>query len=610
MQIERVVYTKVGREESPWNLADFHTVFYPVGLLSTGKLASLEKRIHVPDLRRIPQKKTLFFESINQKEYLILFFLKSLPDDRDSFGRGGIIIMQGFLFPPAVWQCIFTPLELVALTEQHLFKDREELLASPLVDRKTGNIKPVEISERKLAELGKSSLNLPGTGKKIVQQLINMGRGAKASLLLKGDPEQVFGTMTNLFPVVPDQLKTALGWDDAYENANLNLFPLSIAGFMDGKPIAANAVVLNTADLTITQQPEGDIFLPETPYQHWLEERSSTVFEKSMIEAAWQLSMVLEGKSDQTRSRLKSREQSEFIAANRERILEVFTGRCHDVAGKEIITPLVKTCTVEEMLEMLCNGFRPVEVAEKITEIVLSRLLVPSRPLPSSLACAAGPELTLLNRVWQADELSGSDFLGIEPGNMTRIFRYLVSGPWRDKPWLAEILQTYDTIFGQLAASSRTRKEVEKILVTFLRRDRTYKKTASVIAAAAIRLQRGEDLLTARITAEQLIEDGLAAGVFSRKELTTLAKWVRKQSARVGTSPFMNAFFLPEKGVEKEVSATPAARSLLLDFLVQYHRLDDEELARIGFTNEERSATGGAPSMLSRIGGLFGKNNT
>ncbi len=153
MDIQQIVYTKINDGESPWGKSDFHTAFYPINIMTEQDISELERKIYVHDLVLMSGKKVVFYQKIMQEYYLVLLFFTNLPDDEDSFGRCGIFLVHGFLFPQALWQQSLSPMDLSALVLEHVFSSRDDLLDSDSINRKTGNIHPLNVTEKQLSNI-------------------------------------------------------------------------------------------------------------------------------------------------------------------------------------------------------------------------------------------------------------------------------------------------------------------------------------------------------------------------------------------------------------------------------------------------------------------------
>ena len=106
MQIQQLLYTKASKTDSPWNKNGYQTLGYDQNFMSRKEVLEIENRIHFPGQDVFEEKRVVFYQLINSKEYLVILYLRSLPDTKDEFGRAGMFIAHGFLFPKSIWKVV------------------------------------------------------------------------------------------------------------------------------------------------------------------------------------------------------------------------------------------------------------------------------------------------------------------------------------------------------------------------------------------------------------------------------------------------------------------------------------------------------------------------
>lgn len=371
MDVLNLVYTKVSPDETPWRKTGFHTVFYPTALMTKDDIFELEQRIHFPGTEKLGRKQTVFYQSIQGEYHLVILHIQSLPDAKDTFGRGGIFLCHGFIFPPELWQKVPMPLSLFELAEQNLFTTREQVLASPSVNKKTGDIQPLEISKENLSEHAKKLPRLTTDFERrlvmLLNRLANMADQVPV-VILKGEPDTIAGFLNQAIAYVPDNLKITLGWDPVFEAGNLAFYPLKIVGFKSDHPMGGsgdNIVEINMETLAIYDSDE--FFAPHTLYENWLNSCHEEADSKDQIEKAYKLSLMIEkGQSFASDEILDKR--TGFAYANKARITEIFLGECQKIVGKTFAQHVGNSLDSETMLDLLTENLPSEKMALEIRE--------------------------------------------------------------------------------------------------------------------------------------------------------------------------------------------------------------------------------------------------
>ncbi|MCP4346525.1 MAG: hypothetical protein GY795_13490 [Desulfobacterales bacterium] len=374
MDVLNLVYTKVSPDETPWGKTGFHTIFYPTVLMTKDDIFELEQRIHFPGTEKLGNKETVFYQNIKGEYHLVILHIRSLPDAKDTFGRGGVYLCHGFIFSPDLWKRVPDPLALFELTKQNLFTTREQVLSCPSVDKKTGDMQPLELAEEKISGLAEKLPVLTTDFEWRVAMLMNrVANMADQSpvVILKGEPEKIAELLNRAIAYVPDDLKTSLGWDPGYENGNMALFPLNIVGFKSDRPLggsADNLVEISLETNVINEPAENAKFLvPETLFENWLNHCSEEADSKHQVEKAYNLSLMIEKDKPFGLDEILDK-RAGFASANQARIKEIFLEKCRKIVGKTFAKHVGGALGPESMLDLLIENIPLEELAPEVKE--------------------------------------------------------------------------------------------------------------------------------------------------------------------------------------------------------------------------------------------------
>lgn len=445
MNIHQIIYTKVDLADSPWRKNDFHMVFYPVELLTQKDVLDIEKKIHISELSRIDAKRTVFFQRINDELYLGILCFKHLPNDRDAFGRGGLFLVHGFLFPQSIWRRCLTPRQLLMLVEDKMFTDRSNLLNSTLIDRNTGNIHPLEVSARQVEELESTQRPCAPQQIEMAQLLFNIARGAGRKLLIKGSPEQVFEFMCDAIALVPDDLKDQLGWDSSFDGSSMFYSRFNIAGYENRQPAAQDPIVIDVSTWAVRlKSGDESAFTPVSACQKWLTCCANKVVQKAEIERVYRLSCILDqGQQCQFTDRIPTSEKSAFVMANEDKIRQVFTMQCRELLGHFFAKFISRNLQVPDMFDLLVKNMPAHSLANHLATAIYTSQLSPTREskhLPEPLVASGMCELTLINRIWRGGTLSIDDLKPLSELQTQNLIRYLLHSRWSSRQWFIDLL--------------------------------------------------------------------------------------------------------------------------------------------------------------------------
>jgi len=595
MKVFQLIYTKVAPEESPWRKADFHTVFYPINLMTKTDVLELEKRIHFPGSEKFKEKETVFYQKIKDKDYLVILHIRNLPEERDTFGRGGIFLCHGFIFPPELWLGVPSPLTLFEQVKEYLFTSRREILSSPLVDKEKGDIQPIEIPEERLKDLQKTLPALEtGFEWEMVILLNRLSRciEKRPAILFMGEAEETSALMNKLIAYVPSKLKTRLGWDSCFDGGALTFYPLKIVGFKYERPRGGgDTLEINLATQTIQKTTDySELFLPQTPYERWLNSCSSEAYSCEQIDKAYNLSLLIEEETTSFDNVEVLAQRRCFASANREKIKDVFLKRCGMAVGTSIASHIACILTPEAMLDLIIENLPLAKLAGYAEDVILKnklRLEAIKTPLPNSLIKAGSSRLRLIEKLWRKEAIEVDELRVLEKEDKYEFVSYLLLTDWAGKEWVLRILREDEDMFNYLLSIYETRVIIEKILFNLILERKNFKGIEEFMLKEILRQEKGFSLLRKEMDMMEVLEESLKKGGLDDIVMKRIVLWAKKGRPLEKRFLYIRSFLYPEEGISEEILKDECMRERLLNCLIQYHNYRVKDLERFGFNKEE-----------------------
>jgi hypothetical protein len=289
--IEQYIYTRLSAADSPRKTTGFQSAFLPEGLKGKFQQVALEAHIHFPEIVGFVDKRVVFWQEIERVPWQVIFFIQSLPEVRDEFGRGGVYLVHGFLIPPSIWRNYRNPLRLSHLLEDHRLRSIEAVLASPMVDRRAGTIAAIDPGiypaddEEPIApphlERDRQALAL--------LYRIALGQAKDSILVYKGMPRQAEVYFTKMLALLPTALKGHLGWDSAFDGGKLFFSPFRMVAYTGLPPVMGYQAVLNPHQekLLFADEAQAALVEPFDPYSHWLAECEEGRYAAAVMDIAF-----------------------------------------------------------------------------------------------------------------------------------------------------------------------------------------------------------------------------------------------------------------------------------------------------------------------------------
>ena len=599
--VQQFVYANVEEEDSPWGERGFQTLFYPVDLMDKRKRMDVENRIHFPVLEGVETKDTVFFISLNGEPFLSIFHFTSLPEEVDSFGRGGKFISHGFLFPPSLWKRVPAPFDLFSLVRHYLFTTTKDALNSPMVNRQNGNIAPISLCEDDIQNLERVPVLQDEFHRQMALVLNDFAkRGEKAvPVLVRGRPDGVSALLNSVLPWVPSPHRPEIGWDPCYEKGNFSFFPLNIVGFREGRPTTAESVLIDLSTGEIT----GWKGKPETPFEKWIASSPSDEVTPVQIDACGAFSDLLMGSIQPPISPEYQDIPSGFVKANAEEVERAFEEEMASRTGS-IASIMARTLSNMEKAELLAKGFPEDILVERTMKAVLKSSMRPGGKDLSSLSALAkaGPAMfQIMARVWNGDSPVYLDLKDLSPEERFTIVRYWVLTEDETAGWLSDILRSDRKIAERLYREEETRIRIEKCLLSLISLNRDALGIEQCILDFYSYEGRALDILDGIEDVSGIVERYLETVRWDDKSFNALLSWKHRNPMTAALRmplflkpaqserhlPFTRSFLEPESGVDPAILKSPDHRPVLLDTLIKFHGFEFDRLEELGFDHVE-----------------------
>ncbi len=606
MKIFQLVYTKVPPEESPQKEADFHTVFYSKSLLSKQDVYEIEKRIYFPGGEFI-SKETVFYQNLQGKDYLVILHIRNLPEAIDTFGRAGIFICHGFIYPPELWKLSPQPMKLFELVKDKIFARREDALCSILVDKKTGDIKPIEILE---ASLNVLSQNLPKLSLELEQKLlIALFRIANTKgspkILIKGLPEAISHLMNKLFAYIPDDIKAKLGWDAALDGGSLTYCPLNIIGYKYRPPVGAATLKVDLEAQAI-EESNAEFLLPNSPIERWLYFCRNEISSKKDIEAAFSISLLIEDKREAPLIEKFHQPQRGFIEVNKENIKDAFIRKCKEyLLPQEILKYISKIITPDRMLSLIIENIPMEKLADYIEKVIISNKLKIKESLPQSIIDKGGIKLKLIDKVYRGEDLTMSEMMNLRQEDKTQLIKYFIITNFLDKKLLIDIIKQDKKLFSELFLSCQ--KDMQELLCKSIPKE--FKKIESLLLNKILKEEKAFSLLKGEIDFMEILESLLKEESLSEEDMKMLIFWANKKKSKSIESRYIyiKTFLYPKEGIPELFLKDNNLKRILFPWLI-LHGYKSKDLQELGFYEPfyEIEKKGLFEQLKKRVKALFG----
>lgn len=442
----QIVYTNVEAKESPNRRGGFQTLFFSKDILSRTDVANIEGRIHFLPGKGLLNKETVFFMNIGGRHRIVVLCFHDLPGEKDSFGRGGIFICHGFLFPPELWKAIPSYADLMSFVRPQIFTDRTQALSSPHADKTKGDIAPISVP----ADAIRTPKSLPildtepGPALAFLLQRLATTEDDPPPLLIKGETDAVSEMMGRAMCWVPEEIRHHIGWDPFYEEGSFYHFPLEIVGFKTQLPFSGDHILADLETGTVDPGPFADFANPATPYEKWLLKASRSNRPPEDVILSYSFSLALLGQPYDPIPEEAYRQVDGFVEINREQIEEVFTTQMTEKTGRALTEILGTAIDDFYKLELVYRGLESGRVGSVLEKTLIMKKKKPNFMNKRRLTWIREtdlPRLKLMHNTWQGEDIREDDINGLAGEDRNELFEYWLATEKITQPWLVELCQ-------------------------------------------------------------------------------------------------------------------------------------------------------------------------
>lgn len=590
MQIHQLIYTKASKDDSPWNKNGYQTLGYSTDFMSRKEVLEIENRIHFPGQDVFEEKRVVFYQPIKGKEYLVILYLRSLPDTKDEFGRAGMFIAHGFIFPQEIWADLSGPLDLAPLVEKHVIRSREDAIAYDKMDLKTGNLAPLEIPDADLKDRPSPPPPQMGeTSKRLffILYKIAMGMSNDLALIIRGNPLAIETVLNQLFAKMPSVLKSKLGWDSGFDGGKIFFSKLRVFGYSDMAPTTGKPIQFNLDKNAFQQDEQYNRFSsPQSWFERWIARSTAGHFPVKVMDRMYELSEFLDSRNHQPPSLEDIPE--EFINSNRNELIALFEQKAVELLpspwAREVSSHQSATWILESLLQLV----PATRVAEGLEHTILQKNLDPGKlkaKFPKGTLGVGSHALQLIGKIWDKEKLEYKDYERTSPDNPTAFFRWLSNSKWSQKDWVFMLISHVPEMFKELSDNAAFRADVEEWAVKQI--GKPFKGLARPLAKQMIRDGAMANLVKGDLDWVSLLDGYLRSMDWTPREAEKMVNLGKKLKINRPECNLFHNFVFPGDYIDPEIGGSPGLREKYLANLIQNHGMKEKELLNMGWDQNE-----------------------
>jgi hypothetical protein len=465
--IHQLIYTKLNQSDSPFQKKDFHTAFYPLDFLTKTEQLVIENFIFIPEIENFNKKQVVYFREFKSEIYLFVLDIKSLPNEVDEFGRKGIFLCHVFLFPEKLWKLIPQPNKLLQFVEKYTFNSRKELLESSFINRQTGNIQAIQISEEIFNKIEKNFSPIDDEADKFVLKYLFDcldKNNNNFKLVYKSNEEKANLLFNKMICYFPNSVKHKIGWDTSYEGGRMMDFSIPLAAFEQKAPKGGSQIVAIQGNPRINPPENFTKFEIEKPFEKWIFFSTSTINSHQMIEDGLLLAQTLEtGKPHEINN--ISWDITNFCISNLKLLERRFYSKCKSEFDRKIAGLLLRVMSPSDKMYFILNKIEDSKVTEYLVE-ALQRKKISHRRLKKNISrdyIIKSPILILLEQLWNTNVFNLELFNKLSESEKFSLNAYIVKTKWLYTKSYLEIIKNNQVLLGYF----RTRYEKPKKIIKY-----------------------------------------------------------------------------------------------------------------------------------------------
>ncbi len=470
--IHQLVYTKLDEKDSPFEKKDFHTAFYPVDLLTSTDVLVIENHIYIPNNEEFSTKQVVYFNTIKDEMYLMVFDIRLLSDEVDTLGRGGIFIAQIFMFPQALWQKIPSPNQLMELVSEYKYNSRNELLKSQFINKENGNMQPIQLEFERVEQIEKT---IPAVDNAFEIQLIlhlldSFDTANKEQrFIMSGDEADTRTLLNKLICYLPNELKKNVGWDTMYDGGRMMDYNKSFVAYQNREPRGGGgASFIRLSNNKIELAKDFKISKKQSPFVKWIAGCTSSIKAPFYIEEANKLSKALEAKkiceiSDEWNIAC-------FAEQNREIVEKLFLPKCKKEFNNQLGKELNKIFSDKDKLYYYLDKLSPETIANYLL-IIIENSHLSAKQIENNTPenyIKYNPILVLIEQLWKNEKFDIQVFNQLGENEKLQINRYVEKSDFLKTEWYLELIKSDPSLLNYYTTQYKKPKKVIKLFRTVL----------------------------------------------------------------------------------------------------------------------------------------------
>ena len=601
MKVYRYIYTRLTKDISPKGKNGFQTAFVPHDLLGSKEILEIESHIHYPEGLQIEMQSVVFYKTIKAQTYLVLLQLRPLQDAKDEHGRGGAFLCEGFLIAEPDWEPIWRISDLEDLLGPYQFSSMEALLASPELDHVNGIIEnlvvdvPPSYWEQALLEFEDEPEE---------QLLMAVYHAAKTqnrdlAIVVEGAPTAVSARLETCAMFLPQELRTRIGWDDAFDGGKIFFSPLRIFGYRTLLPTTGQPIIF-PADGSGANWPTTAVEQfgrPSDPFSNWLLEVCVSPVPRARLDAIYALSeAMMSGRPVSP----DMESDSIFEMVNKDIIRKLFGKGLLVHVEKDWVEKLADITSPSQQIRLWLQGYDTKELTHLLEISILHQNLHPETiaSAPSSKLIAQGsPTLRALACMWTLESPTQEIMESLPDDQIPEILTMLLRrGSHQERPFAA-LVAFFRPYLHKLARDPKIAANLRPYVEVTVPPEYHYFREG--LAATAVQLGEYGSLRGEPAEWLRLLDRWLAITVGNPQAWKSAKLLGKKQDLKI--YPNLKAFALGEGKFTYDLERSRDGRIGLLRCMIEVHGFDEEKLISMGFFDAEIKSCGSKLGILGKV---------
>ena len=575
VRLAHFVYTK--SETSPFKKTGFHFCAYTFAAFAAKDLLAVETHIHFPEISDFREKRTFF--SLNGRPFVL--FMTALPDERDSFGRGGMFIVHGMELPADIYSGHKSLARIVEALRGYAFTSRSTAFSSVHFAAATGDLTPLDVPDALLLQTRKTIPALSVAERAGLLVALKSAVEPEAALCLEAPPKDALGYFDKIFAWLPPEHKKRFAFDEAFDGGKLFFYPIKMTGYTKAAPVTGTPVLV-ARDSVGPPEATQRWATADGYFARWAGRETTP----ETLEIAWAADEFLCRKSMSVPVAPDAFIAS-FADANESELR-----RDAEKAANGFLEPALAAATARyiapaALLKLKFSDFAPAAFAPVIESAVFQTGFFGTKALPDAYQTPLTRRISLL---WENQSLAFDDVAALSDNDRQKFMKYLAGSVRAKETWACDLAaqvgverETWEAMRTPLLAVAQKR-----LPAAFS----SLKDLPAYAVAEARRLPADNRYESWRETL-----DKFCAG---RPETwMRVAKSLKNMDP--GGLPYLTALVRPEES--SFAFAKSEDRRALMQVLRRVHGWGDERLKAAGFNDEEIQSpkNGGMMALLKKI---------